>query len=220
MDNVRAKLAKEEAQSFHIALPRFLWRFLPGIHIALMVWAWRKGKGRLCVDPSSKISSTNDRAANDSIPSLGLDGREDECPLIYYSTALHQHLTQIWNLRITYPNEDILQYCDNIQAAFHRVLYHPDAMIVFASVLQEFLIIPVGTIFGAHNSPSFFTLLSEGRSHVASNQIFRENDEPENLTPLAQRIHLALPLTPKETLTLVLAVPDSQHQGIQPHVRG
>jgi hypothetical protein len=91
MDNVRAKLAKEEAQSFHITLPQFLWCFLPGIHIAPMValWAWRKGKGRLCVDPSSKISSTDDRAANDSIPSPGLGGREDECPSIYYSTALH-----------------------------------------------------------------------------------------------------------------------------------
>jgi hypothetical protein len=102
--------------------------------------------------------------------------------------------------------------------AFHGVLYHPNAMIVFASVLQEFLIIPVGSIFGARNSPSFFTLLSEGQSHVALNQIFRENDEPENLTPLTQRIHLALPLTPKETLTLFLAVPDSRHQGIQPHL--
>ncbi len=91
-------------------------------------------------------------------------------------------------------------------------------MIVFASVLQEFLIIPVGSIFGAHNSPSFFTLLSEGRSHVTLNQTFQENDEPENLTPLTQRIRLAPPLTPKETLTLISAVPDSQHQGIQPHL--
>jgi hypothetical protein len=172
MDNVRAKLAEEEVQSFHVALPRFLWRFLPGIHIAPMVQAWQKGKGCLCVDPSSKISYTDDGAANDSIPSPGLDGREDECPSIYYSTALHRHLTQIWNLCIMYPDEDILQYCDDIQAAFHRVLYHPDAMIVFASVLQEFLIIPVSSIFEAHNSPSFFTLLSEGQSHVASKLIF------------------------------------------------
>jgi hypothetical protein len=52
------------------------------------------------------------------------------------------------------------------------VLYHPDAMIVFASVLQEFLIIPGGSMFGAHNSASFFTLLSEGQSHVAFNQTF------------------------------------------------
>jgi hypothetical protein len=219
MDNVRAKLAKEEAQSFHVALPHFPWHFLPGIHIAHMVWVWQKGKGHLCVDPSSTISSDDDGAANDSIPPPGLDGHEDECPSIYYSNALHHHLTQIWNLCIMYLEEDILQYCDDIQeAAFHRVLYHPDAMIVFTSVLQEFLIIPIGSIFGAHNSPSFFTLHSEGRSHVASNQTFRENDELENLTPIAQRIHLAPLLTPKATSSLVSLVPDSRHYGIQLHL--
>jgi hypothetical protein len=57
--------------------------------------------------------------------------------------------------------EDILQYVVDIQAAFHHILYHPDAGIIFAAVFCEFLIIPIGTIFGAHNSPSSFTLLSE-----------------------------------------------------------
>jgi hypothetical protein len=117
-----------------------------------------------------------------------------------------------------YLELDILQYCDDILAAFNRMLYHPDAMIVFASVLQEFLIIAGGSIFGAHNSPSFFTLLSEGQSHVASNQTFRENEELENLTPIAQRIHLALPLTPKVISSLVSVVPDSCNYGIQLHL--
>jgi len=49
-DEVREKIAKEEAQSFHLALPHFLWHFLPGIHLDPMVWALRKGKGRVCVD--------------------------------------------------------------------------------------------------------------------------------------------------------------------------
>jgi hypothetical protein len=94
--------------------PHFLWCFLPGIHIAPMVWVWQKGKGHLCIDPSSTISSNNDGAANDSIPPPGLDGHENECAFIYYSTALHHHLTQIWNLCIMYLEEDILQYCDDI----------------------------------------------------------------------------------------------------------
>jgi hypothetical protein len=62
-------------------------------------------------------------------------------------------------LRLTWPREDIFQYVDDIQAAFHRILYHPNAGIIFAAVFVEFLIIPIGTIFGARNSPSFFTLL-------------------------------------------------------------
>ena len=213
--NVREKLAKEEAQSFHIVLPRFMWRFIPGIHIAPFVWVWRKGKGRLCVDPSSKISPNDDGAANDSIPPPGTEGREDECPAIYYSTAFHRHLTRIWELRIQYPQDDILQYVDDIQAAFHRVIYHPDAMKAFASVVQEFLVLPVGSIFGARNSPSDFTILSELRSHAASNQNFRDNDEMVNMTDLAQRVRLIPPPTPREAAAIVPAISDSHHQGIQ-----
>ena len=214
MDNVREKLAKEEAQSFHIALPRFLWRFIVGLHLSPFAWAWRKGKGRLCVDPSSTIAEDDDGAANASIPAPGTDGREDECPPIYYSTAFKRHITRIWNLRIEHPEDDILQYVDDIQAAFHRVLYHPDAMKVFASVVAEFLILPVGSIFGARHSPSFFTILSEMRSHSSSNQPFRDNDEMVNLTPLAQRIRLIPPPTPREAAAIVRAVPDDKHQGI------
>jgi len=197
-DEVRAKIAKEEAQSFHLALPRFLWRFLPGIHLAPMVWALRKGKGRVCVDPSTELFDDDDGAANSHIPAPGTDGREDECPAIHYASALHRHLTQIWNLCITHPHDDILQFVDDIQAAFHRMLYHPDAMLAFASVFLEFLILPVGTIFGARNSPSFFCLLSETRSHVASNSTYRPNDEPENLSALARRVRLVPDLTARE----------------------
>jgi hypothetical protein len=53
MDNVQQKLAKEEDQCFHITLPRVLWWFLPGIHLAPFIWA--KRKGYLCVDPLSAI---------------------------------------------------------------------------------------------------------------------------------------------------------------------
>ena len=59
-------------------------------------------------------------------------------------------------------------HVDDIEAAFRRVLYHPDLAAVFASVFMEFLVIPVGMIFGSRSSPSFYCILSELRSHVAS----------------------------------------------------
>ena len=116
-------------------------------------------KGRLCVDPSSHISADDDGAANTNIPPPGTPAREDECPAVWYATALSRHLTRIWRLRISHPSKDILQFTDDIHGAFHRLLYHPDASVAFASVFEEFLIVPVGTIFGARNSPSFFCLL-------------------------------------------------------------
>jgi len=68
-------------------------------------------------------------------------------------------------------------------------------MIVFASVFIEFLVLPVGSIFGGRNSPSFFCLLSKVCSHVASNTICWPNDDLENLTQLACRVRLVPDLT-------------------------
>ena len=213
---IRAQFAKEEANSFHLALPRFLWRFIVGLHLAPLVWAIRKMKGRLCVDPSSRISDDDDGAANDSIPAPGTDEREDECPAIWYATALYRHLVRVWRLRISHPAEDILQFVDDIHAAFRRVLYHPDGGIIFASVFAEFLIIPVGTIFGARNSPSYFCMLSELRAHAASVNCYRPDNELESLSPLAQRVRLIAPPSPEERDSITQAVADGCHSGIQP----
>ena len=61
------------------------------------------------------------------------------------------------------------------------LLYHPDSMLLFSSIFIEFLILPVGTIFGACNSLSFFTLLSETWAHMALNCTYRADDKLENL---------------------------------------
>jgi hypothetical protein len=99
----------------------------------------------------------------------------------------------IWNLRISHPFEDILQFGDDVHAAFHQMLYHPDLTIVFAFVFMEFLCIPEGSVFGARNSPSWWCLLVEVRSHLAACGDF------SNTTPLlADRVRLVLPPTPRE----------------------
>jgi hypothetical protein len=148
-EEVRAHFAKEEAQSFHMAFPRFIWRFIVGLHLAALVWAIRKLIGQLCIDPSRTIHPDDDGTANERIPKPGTIGWEDECPPIFYSTALDQHITWIWWLRLMYLWEDIMQYVDDIQAAIHQILYHPDVGIIFTSIFCEVLIIQIGTIFGA-----------------------------------------------------------------------
>ena len=166
---VDEKLRKEEQLSYHVLLPRFIWRFIYGITLCLFQLAFRYGDpvGRLCVDPSTPLHPEDTANTNQQIPDTGLPESLDENPPIYYGTALIRYLTWIWNLRISYPNEDILQLADDISAAFHRILYHPAIAIAFASVWRNLLVIPVGTIFGAKNSPSNYMLLGELRAFYA-----------------------------------------------------
>lgn len=120
---------------------------------------------------------------------------------------MKRHLTHLWRLRLAHPREEIYQASDDIHAAFHRILYHPDLAIVFAHVFEEYLVIPVGVIFGGANSPGLFCLTLEVRAHLAS---FGIGDT--TLTDLAQSIQLSLPPTPREIAGFAQAVPDSRHQ--------
>jgi hypothetical protein len=87
---------------------------------------------------------------------------------------------------LTWLREDIFQYVNDIHATFHQILYHPDAGIIFAAVFVEFLIIPFGTIFGARNSPSFFTVLLELQAHIASYTAYCPDDLTTSLANLTQ----------------------------------
>jgi hypothetical protein len=157
---VEAKFAKEEEKSFHIHLPRFLLYFIVGLIINPIQWVVRKGKGRICID----CTNGPDRAdtissANTFIPSPKGDD-PDVCPPIHYATVFQRHLWHLWRYRITFPSTNILQHCDDVDAAFRRVLYTPELAIAFAYVFGQDLLIPVGQVFGSRLAPSYFSLLS------------------------------------------------------------
>jgi hypothetical protein len=206
---VRAQLSKEEKNSFYVLLPRFIAYFIFGLHLSPLSMVWRKGKGRVCVDNSSQLDPNDDGAPNDCIPAPGTVGRADECPSVHYASAFKRHILRIWNLRISSPFEDILQFGDDVHAAFHRMLYHPDIAIVFAFVFGEFLCIPVGSVFGAQNSPSWWCILAELRAHLAACGDFSQ-------TPLllAAHVELAPELSPQERQCLRQAQPDLCPQGV------
>jgi hypothetical protein len=170
--DVEAKFVKEEAKSFHVHLPRFLIYFIYGLVLAPLQWALRKGKGRICVDCTN--GPHPDGSANSSIPTPS-EFNADACPPVFYQHAFARHIRHLWRMRLTYPADDLLQHCDDIEAAFRRVLYHPDLAIVFAYVFGEFLIIPVGQVFGSRSAPSFFSLLSDLRAAAASSHNLLDN---------------------------------------------
>jgi hypothetical protein len=208
---VRAKLIKEEGYSYHLFLPRWFALFIFGLMISPLTWVVRKGKGRLCVDASNHISKTDEGAPNDQIPrpAKGTRGDPAQNPAVHYGTALKRHLTWIWKLRIEHPTDEILQYCDDIAAAFHRILYHPDIATVFAYVFEELLVIPVGNIFGSKSSPSWWDVVAEIRAHLAAC-----GDLSVYPTPLADR--LVIPPEPDSNIaaTFVPACADKLHPGI------
>jgi hypothetical protein len=114
----------------------------------------------------------------------------------FYQHSFARHLRRPWRTRITYPTEETLQHCDEIEAAFRHVLYHLDHGIVFAYVFGGYLIIPVGQVF---------RLLSDLRATVASSHALLESFP---LSPLAASA--IIPKPPKNLADLLVpAVADT-----------
>jgi hypothetical protein len=208
---VRVKLGKEEAKCYHVALPRSVAYFIDGLFIAFMSWVIQKGKGRIVVDPSTPLDKTDRGNLNAHIPKPGIQGSLDRNPRITYANAFVRHLIHLWNLRITNPRAEILQHTDDIEAAFHRIHYHPDLGICYAYVFEEFLIILVGMIFGSGDSPSWFGTTAEPRTHMGATR-----DYSNIKLPVADSVQLPPPPTETEIATFVQAVADTEHQGITP----
>ena len=162
---VEAKFAAEEEKSFHILLPKFFVSFILGLFLNPLQWATRKGKGRICVDCTNGPSALG--SPNHSIPKPS-PANADACPPVYYATSFTRFLIRLWSMRQAAPLQDILLHCDDLEAAFRRVLYHPDMAVVFAYIFLDFLIIPVGQVFGSRSAPSYFSLMSDIRQEVAS----------------------------------------------------
>ena len=162
--DVEARFAAEEAKSFHIILPKFFVFFLLGLFLNPLQWAIRKSKGRICVDCTNGPDPIG--SPNHSIPKPSA-ANADACPPVYYGKAFNRFLLQIWCMRQAEPLLDILLHCDDLDAAFRRVLYHPDLAVVFAYIFLDFLIIPVGQVFGSRSAPSYFSLMSDIRAEVA-----------------------------------------------------
>jgi hypothetical protein len=91
----------------------------------------RKGKGRICVD-CTKSSADEIDSINTYIGKPGIESA-DECLPVYYGDAFMRFLIGVWRMRLTAPLGDILLHCDDIDAAFRRMLYHPDLAIAFST---------------------------------------------------------------------------------------
>ena len=92
---------------------------------------------------------------------------KNEPPLVY-GTANQQHINRIWNIRISYPTEDIYLFDKDVKGAFRQSKYNPDVSSVFFFIISLYFFLPTGGTFGAVPGPSNFDPIARARTYLAT----------------------------------------------------
>ena len=132
-------------------------------------------------------------------------------PDIIYGTTFQRHLETIWNLRISYPQSDILLFDDDVKGAFRHCKYHPDVASAFAFIISQHLFVPLGGTFGSITSPSNFEPIARARVHLAE-FLSDRRDLLSKYKHIIDKVKFSD--EPNSETVFVQAVKDAIHKGI------
>ena len=204
---VSKALNKEDKHNFVMHFPAWIARFIYNLHLSPEGILVKPNKNdRIVFDASFKINY-NSLSLNTAWTHAW------EEPPIRYGTALLRHLIRIWNLRITYADDDILLWDDDVAGAFRLIKYNPEIAQAFSAIVHNTLWIPTGQVFGGNTSAQNFEGLALAREYLA--QHLSSNKHSHLLFKHKKLLDLISysPLS-TNTTSFVKAVPDSLNKGV------
>ena len=147
------------------------------------------------------------RAINDH-----LDNKHE--PTLEFPKAVMRYAVYLWNLRISYPREDILLGDDDVSGAFRRVKNAPNLLALHIYAIGDFMIGSTGQTFGDTTCPPNYESFALTRSHLARH-LWYQPDIIERFRA-ALDIPIQLAEDPPEELknTFAKATADEIHQGV------
>eukprot|EP00957_Ditylum_brightwellii_P031979 2424571-Ditylum_brightwellii.AAC.1 len=138
---------KEDKHCYVILLPNWLARFIAHIHVTPQGLIIKPGKNDCLVFDGSNLQDWNSFPVNRMTHTKNIS-------MVTFGQALTNHLIRIWNLRITYPSQDILLWDDDISGCFRHCKLHPDTVPVFCFIITALLFLPCSNTFGSNTSPA------------------------------------------------------------------
>ena len=152
---------KDERNLHALALPAWINRFIPHLQCSPMAVLEKEGKSPRPIFDGSFRPGLDYFSVNDATDVT------DEW-VITYGSAAASYLRWIWNLRITYPQEPIYQYFDDVKSAFRHILLHPDVVGAHGSRTErDVLMLALAAVFGKTDSPPEYMICANARAALA-----------------------------------------------------
>ena len=147
---------KEERNNFVIPLPHWLARYMPHVFFTPQNILEKPGRKPRQISDASKRYTPTSTPINmmTSTP----HGSEEKC---LFGNTLEQILTRIYNLRVTFPDLDIVVHANDVKSAFRQIKLHPDIMGAFSYIIADKLFLSCGLPFGTDFSPANWEVLRQ-----------------------------------------------------------
>lgn len=199
-------IVKDERNSHLLHLPEWTAEFVPNLHVSPLALLKKKGKFRLIFDatfrPQEWCTAIND-----------ITHKDDEPP-VHLGTVFQRYLTWIWNLRISFPQEEILLWDDDVKSAFRHVRYMLHVIAAFAFIYMGLLFLPLGCVFGSNVSPAEWEIIGTARCQIAEAMAAAWLASGRTPTPFEVMGRIQWPAPPAPATPYVQAERDAVHEGI------
>lgn len=201
-------LLKGFKRSFFLAFDDRLAQFMLNCHLTPHGIANPgTSKSRLVFDGSFRPDITS-YAINDWV-----NIHKTEPPMTFMKSLI-KFLRYLYNLRITYPNEEIYIGDDDVAGAFRLLKHHPDVVGMMSFLAHGRLWCYSGGSFGTNYTPPNFDPLARARQ-LAAQYFWNEAEETLRImAPHMGDIQLQDPPTEEEIKTFTRADPDSELKGV------
>ena len=142
--------------------------------------------------------------------------KETEPPL-HFGPSFGKYLVWLWNMRITYPTQEIFLGDDDISGAFRHQKYHPNLVGMHSCIMAGHLACSTGMTFGDNTSPSNFEPIADARRQLAR-YLWMQPDTVSETKKYLPTIQLAEPPTRDEIKNFTRAEADSINSGVMNEV--
>jgi hypothetical protein len=162
IDQVMATMNKDERINYIVHMPHWLWLFVPHCFITPQHILEKPGK------KDRQIFNASQKYNWDSVPITAMTsmpyGSELKCK---FGSVCKSILVRAYNLRISYPNDNIVVHTNDIKSCFWQIKHHPDVAGVFLYILANYLFFQIGLALGADFSPANWEAVHRAQSALA-----------------------------------------------------
>lgn len=209
LDQVLKTMNKEDKNNFVIPLPHWFSRFIPNSFFTPQHILEKPGK------KDRQIFNVSKRYSPDSVPINFMTstphGLEEPCLFGRVQEDLYQ---RIYNLRVTYPDVDVVVHANDVKSAFRQIKLHPDIMGAFSFIIADTLFLACGLPFGTDFSPANWEVVCQ-LIEVVAQRLFPDGTLLPKHAKYIQQLHFDRCLGKPTSLPFTRTVPDGFNHGVR-----